>query len=392
MGTDVTFAVAVTDAVRVLVTYDAGTGSLQSIDLAQNAPSVWTGSIAGPVSGFFVQAIDSAGNVAMGGKEAFHIVGARRPHAANPIHTTHTFTASMELDVGDCNGSSPSACPSQVTGDLSVSLAGVGTIISDQCSGPAQPGTECQIIITSTEPGDSIVTLDWDVGFKTASYSFVEAWWEGSITIPKRVSPGSSGGTVCFALLRTDGALYTTSSNPQCLPFGQGKTDQVYRWEGLTAGTYTLGEVPLSGYALVLPITDIVVDGAHRDVILPTLENVPLICGNILDDFDRPDGPIGPDWSGATPDYRIVSQEVEALAGVVYWHPNVFGPDQEACVTISRLGREWYHSVLLKVQGAVPHWSGGAISVFYNINAEQVGVKTYIPNQGVTSWPCLTSR
>ena len=110
------------------------------------------------------------------------------------------------------------------------------------------------------------------------------------------------------------------------------------------------------------------------------------ICGNVIDDFNRPDGPLGPDWSGGTSDYRIIGEQVEANAGVIYRNSTPFGSEQEACVTLTRLGREGHHSVLLKVQGDFgPHWSLGAIKVYYNILTRTVGVLTFVPGQGVTT-------
>ena len=57
-----------------------------------------------------------------------------------------------------------------------------------------------KVTITSTEPGDTVVTIDWDLGFTTASYSFVKTWWAGSISLPKKVGPSSPAGETCFTL------------------------------------------------------------------------------------------------------------------------------------------------------------------------------------------------
>jgi hypothetical protein len=96
----------------------------------------------------------------------------------------------------------------------------------------------------------------------------------------------------------------------------------------------------------------------------------------ILDDFNRVNGPLGSNWDGRTNGYRIVNNEVAVRAGgPIYWQPDAFGPDQEACVTLTRIDpKSRQHALLLKVQ-ELNDWRQGAILVSYNARSGNVDVK-----------------
>ena len=96
----------------------------------------------------------------------------------------------------------------------------------------------------------------------------------------------------------------------------------------------------------------------------------------ILDDFNRPNGPLGSNWDGRTSGYRIVNNEVAVRrGGPIYWQPEKYGVDQEACVTLTRINpKSKQHALLLKVQ-ALNDWRQGAILVSYNAQSGNVEVK-----------------
>jgi len=98
--------------------------------------------------------------------------------------------------------------------------------------------------------------------------------------------------------------------------------------------------------------------------------------GTILDDFNRPDGPLGSNWDGRTSGYRISNNQVAVRAGgPIYWQPEAYGPDQEACVTLTRINpKSKQHALLLKVQ-ELNDWRQGAILVSYNARSGNVEVK-----------------
>lgn len=80
----------------------------------------------------------------------------------------------------------------------------------------------------------------------------------------------------------------------------------------------------------------------------------------VLDNFNRRDGPLGRHWRGDTAPrfYRIHDDQVDVrLGGPVFWNPDRFDANQAAFVTLSRVdtGRS-SQGVLLKVQdGDGPH-------------------------------------
>jgi len=109
------------------------------------------------------------------------------------------------------------------------------------------------------------------------------------------------------------------------------------------------------------------------------------LCSIIRDDFNRSGKNIGSNWAGAkgVGNYKLVDgAEVEALSGKpIYWKSPSFGPDQEACVTLTKIDPKGYHSLLLKVQNV---WNRGAIEVYYEAKEHGgiVGIKTYEKKKG----------
>ncbi len=110
--------------------------------------------------------------------------------------------------------------------------------------------------------------------------------------------------------------------------------------------------------------------------------SVPPVCTTVLDDFNRRNGRLGQPWRGAEgrPNYRIVNRQLDPEGGgPIYW-PTIFGPDQVACVTLTHVDPNGEHqSVLLKIQG---DWRQGAVAVFYDAVAEEVGIETFVPGRG----------
>ena len=96
----------------------------------------------------------------------------------------------------------------------------------------------------------------------------------------------------------------------------------------------------------------------------------------ILDDFNRPNGPLGSNWDGRIRGYKIRDTQVAVRAGgPIYWQPESYGPNQEACVTLTRINpKSRQHALLLKVQG-LDNWRKGAILVSYNARSGNVEVK-----------------
>jgi uncharacterized repeat protein (TIGR01451 family) len=107
-----------------------------------------------------------------------------------------------------------------------------------------------------------------------------------------------------------------------------------------------------------------------------TTVSCPTELCTILDDFNRVDGPLGSNWEGRTRGYRIRSNQVAVRRGrPIYWQPEAYGPNQEACVTLTRIKpKSRQHALLLKVQEP-NNWRKGAILVSYNARSGNVEVK-----------------
>src|SRR6185295_8530517 len=74
--------------------------------------------------------------------------------------------------------------------------------------------------------------------------------------------------------------------------------------------------------------------------ITPTPSNTPVSAPfpstGVLDSFDRSNGVIGGNWSGATAGYTIGSNQLDVnMGGDIYWNPNQFAADQEAYITLT---------------------------------------------------------
>ncbi len=209
------------------------------------------------------------------------------PNGDNPILTDHTFHVTLEINYGDGQGFVAAPDGSMPT----VDVTGVGSIVSNACADPGTVGGECDVVVTSTVAGETDIAVSWVGDVVTAhgtassvdagSDSAVKTWWAGSISITKTVElgPFTTSAEVCFTLARTDGTLVTTSDVTQCFTYGPD-TSHTFTWEGLTAGTYSLTESVTGPYETLAPITGIVVDDTHRDVVVPPVAN-PLKQGHL---------------------------------------------------------------------------------------------------------------
>ena len=98
----------------------------------------------------------------------------------------------------------------------------------------------------------------------------------------------------------------------------------------------------------------------------------------VLDDFNRPNGGLGTAWAGARGGYKIVNQQVDVGAGgAVFWKPNIFGADQEAFVTLTKIDpASTCHTLMLKVQNR-NNLGQGVILVSYNAVSGTVEVEAW---------------
>jgi len=141
-----------------------------------------------------------------------------------------------------------------------------------------------------------------------------------------------------------------------------------------------------AGVAILQGVVEPAFDFSFQTYAEPTFPRT-----SVLDDFNRPDGGLGPNWLGAREGYKIANQQVKIDdGGLAFWKPDTFGADQEAFVTLAKVDREGrQHGLLLKAQG--PKRQHGVILVFYRAREHKpgrVGIQTFVPGQG---WKTLAT-
>jgi glucose/arabinose dehydrogenase len=154
-------------------------------------------------------------------------------------------------------------------------------------------------------------------------------------------------------------------------------------------GTFAAGPSPShtyaqpGSYAAVLTVTD-GRGGTGRDTVrVVALASNAFPTTPVLDDFDRPNGPIGGAWVGQTSTFRITGNALTQQPGYgsVVWNGAVFGPNQEAFVRLDAItATSNEHNLMLKVQGTA--WNTGHVEVRYDAPLTRVSVGTYTPGVG----------
>lgn len=102
----------------------------------------------------------------------------------------------------------------------------------------------------------------------------------------------------------------------------------------------------------------------------------------ILDNFNRNNGPLGPNWSGQTSGHSIVSNQLDVgNSEDIYWNSTVFGSDQEAYITLTTIDQNGDEiGLILKSQSNTNITA--MIAVVYNPIPKRVQVWTYSGSQG----------
>jgi hypothetical protein len=111
-----------------------------------------------------------------------------------------------------------------------------------------------------------------------------------------------------------------------------------------------------------------------------------------LDNFNRPNGPVGNDWAGQAADksFSIVNQALRNNTSVPLFWLNGFGPDQEASVEINAL-TGGTASLVLKANKL--HSSAAAILVTYSTSTQSIAVEVKEAgkrNRIVATYPGIT--
>ncbi|MFZ6026388.1 MAG: RHS repeat-associated core domain-containing protein [Chloroflexota bacterium] len=143
----------------------------------------------------------------------------------------------------------------------------------------------------------------------------------------------------------------------------------------------------------MLPIETVIIETvADETTAIPVTPTLMPMATNapILDDFNRPDGEIGTDWSGGTKYYALSEKSLMAIdsgeENGILWNRSLFGVEQEAFVTLSRVSVEGgEHSLLLKSQSSQT-WQEGVIKVAYLSSQQCVQVWTYGGKEAKRGW------
>jgi hypothetical protein len=103
----------------------------------------------------------------------------------------------------------------------------------------------------------------------------------------------------------------------------------------------------------------------------------------VLDTFNRANGGLGTNWSGATSGYSVSSnQNLVGSGGDLYWRSSTFGANQEAYVTLASINASSTEiDLVLKAQSNTTY-VGGLIEVWYSPANNRVQVWTYAAAQG----------
>lgn len=101
---------------------------------------------------------------------------------------------------------------------------------------------------------------------------------------------------------------------------------------------------------------------------------------SLLDDFNRPDGAFGGNWSGNRILYRISANQLVVRSNGansdVYWK-DAFGPDQEVFVKFAKVNANATEQDLLLKSQSNRTWGNGVIEVQYNARKRVVQVWTW---------------
>lgn len=205
------------------------------------------------------------------------------------------------------------------------------------------------------------------------------------------VTTGSSSSEIATAITSGIAAL---TYDVTAAPVGCGPLNVAFApasFSNVAGGsTVTFGEtitVPAGVTAADLPPGGVVncsVEFSANDAVIDSQAlaiTVPLAgpCTGLapLDNFERANGKLGPNWAGATStgSYRIVNKTAYADAGgLALWKPASFGSDQIACATLSSItAKGRHHTIALKAQGT--DFGKGVILVSYDDKLKSVTVE-----------------
>jgi glucose/arabinose dehydrogenase/PKD repeat protein len=136
-------------------------------------------------------------------------------------------------------------------------------------------------------------------------------------------------------------------------------------------------------YDAVLMVADTAGGVARDTVTVMALASGAFPTTAVLDNFNRPDGPVGGSWVGTTSGLVISGQDLTQPSGSpsAVWGGQAFGQNQEAYIrfdAVTLIAPE--HDLMLKVQGL--SWDLGHIEVRWDATYPRIAVGSYTPGIG----------
>ncbi|MCS7289554.1 MAG: ExeM/NucH family extracellular endonuclease [Roseiflexus sp.] len=288
---------------------------------------------------------------------------------------TQTYTEETPLALHDPFVIDPDSAPVQVT--LAVAPATAGTLNTTTFSGaPAAVNAALANLTFTPAPnyaGPVTITVSASDGQTATSGRILLA----GIPVPPVTAASVSGPTTprCPADCFFGSATVTLTTN-------QPATTR-YRVNGGAWQTYTAPFTITTEGTNLVEFFSTDEWGAVEGVRSITVKVTTFPATGVLDNFNRRNGRLGANWTGATQldQYRIVSNQVDVeKGGAVLWTKQ-FGNNQEAFVTLTGIDpNSPHHTLLLKGRGA--NATQGAILVSYDAVNRQITVEALRPGWG----------
>jgi predicted extracellular nuclease len=301
---------------------------------------------------------------------------------------TQTYTEETSLALHDPFVIDPDSAPVTVT--LSIAPATAGTLNTTALNGTPAAVNAALASLTFTPAlnyaGPVTITVSATDGQTETSGNILLT----GIPVPPVTAASVSGPTTprCPADCFFGSATVTLTTD-------EPATTQ-YRVNGGAWQTYTAPFVITTEGTNLVEFFSTDEWGAVEEVKSITVKVTTFPATGILDTFNRRDGRLGSNWTGATQldQYRIAGNQVDVeKGGVVLW-TRQFGNDQEAFVTLTSIdSNSSHHTLLLKGRGT--NATQGAILVSYDAVNRQIAVEALQPGQGwrtVRIFPNITLK
>ncbi|MEZ4866169.1 MAG: choice-of-anchor D domain-containing protein [Caldilineaceae bacterium] len=194
----------------------------------------------------------------------------------------------------------------------------------------------------------------------------------------------------------TVGTLTGSFANGDTLTAQVDGSGNVFVWKTSGATTTYLGQAAAGGsFTGTGRIGMHLARGARVDnfsggTVAPALAGI-FPQATLLTTFSVANGPLTSNWAGATSpsNFQIKGGQVQAQvdSGAIWWNPSTFGANQEAFVTLTKLGNSnknttRWQGLILKVNGGeLENANTSAINVRY-ASTQGVQVRTKAPGQG----------